>query len=147
MKILYTILASVLLIFAFHSTSVAQSVNIIESFKKHFNETVQEVHKTDNADKKREYLNKSFKKMISVLNRIESQTSPDEDEKANLSTYKSDLTEKQNQLNGLNGFDKIMDDELDGFALFSQDMIDQANLTITMGVGTAFLVNMTLRGL
>ena len=147
MKTRYTILASVLLVCAFHSTAAAQSVNIIESFKKHFNETALEVHKTDSADKKREILNKSFKKMIAVINRIESLTSLDEDESAKLASYTFDLTEKQNQLNGLNGFDKILDEDLDSFTLLSQDMIEQTNLTITMGVGTALLANMTLRSL
>lgn len=140
MKTLYTILASVLLLCAIQSTSVAQSMNITESFKKHFNETVQAVQETDNADEKRAILNESFNKMITVIDRIESMASLNDDEISLLAAYKFDLTEKQNQLNGLDGYDEIMDEDLDGFSNYSQDMIEQANRTITIGLGTALLV-------
>ncbi|MBP3193775.1 hypothetical protein [Natronogracilivirga saccharolytica] len=140
MKILYIILASVLLAGAIQSTSYAQSVNITESFKKHFNETVQAVHETDDADEKRAILNESFNKMISVIDRIESAVSLTEDENAILATYKYDLEKKKNQLNGLDGYDQVVDKDLDDFSNFSQDMIEQASRTITIGVTTALLI-------
>ncbi len=140
MKTLYTILASMLLVCAIQTTSFAQSTDVTETFKKHFNETVQAVHATDNADEKRAILNESFSKMINVIDQIESRASLTEDEIANLNSYKLDLTEKMNELNGLDGFDEIMDEDLDDFSNFSQDFIEQANRTITIGIGTALLI-------
>jgi len=140
MKTLYTILSSVLLLCAIQSASFAQSVDLTESFKKHFNETVQAVHETDNADEKRAILNESFDKMLTVIDRIESLGSLNGEEEAKLAAYKLDLTEKQNQLNGLDGFDEIVDEDLDEFSDYAQDMIEQANRTITIGVGTALLI-------
>ena len=140
MKTLYTILASVVLLCAIQTTTFAQSVNITETFKKHFNETVQEVHGAENADEKRVVLNESFDKMIIAIDRIESQASLTDDESEKLATYKLGITEKQNELNGLDGFDEIMDEDLDDFSNFSQDFIEQANRTITLGIGTALLI-------
>jgi len=140
MKTLYTLLTSVLLVCAFQTTSLAQSTNITETFKKHFNETVQEVHGTENADEKRAILNESFNKMITAINRIESLASLTEDERDNLKSYKFGITEKLSELNGLDGFDEIMDEDLDDFSSFSQNFLEQANRTITIGVGTALLI-------
>ena len=140
MKTLYTILASMLFVFAFQTTTFAQSTDLTETFKKHFNETVLAVQETENADEKRAILNESFDKMITAIDRIESRASLTEEESANLESYKLDLTEKMNELNGLDGFDEIMDEDLDDFSNFSQDFIEQANRTVTIGIGTALLI-------
>ena len=140
MKTLYTILASVVLVCAIQTTSFAQSTDITETFKKHFNETVQVVHETEDADEKRAILNQSFNKMITAIDRIESRASLSEDEIASLNTYKAGLNDKLSELNGLDGFDEIMDEDLNDFSNFSQDFIEQANRTITIGVGTALLI-------
>jgi len=140
MKPLYAILAAVLLVVAFQTDSFSQSVNVTESFKMHFNETVKAVHETENADEKRAILNESFNKMITAIDRIESQASLTDDESALLASFKSELTEKQNELNGLDGFDQVVDKDLNDFSNFSQDMIEQANRTITIGVTTALLI-------
>lgn len=140
MRTLTTVLASILLVCAIQTVSFAQSTDITETFKKHFNETVQEVQDTDNADEKRAILNESFNKMITAIDRIESRASLTEDEKAELKSYKLGLTEKLSELNGLDGFDEVVDEDLDDFSNFSQDFIEQANRTITIGVTTALLI-------
>ncbi len=140
MKTLNTILTSILLVFAFQTASFAQSTNIAETFKEHFNKTVQDVQETDNADEKRTILNESFEKMIHTLDQIESKASLTEDEIASINNYKFGLTEKINELNGLDGFEEIADEDLDDFSNFSQDFIEQANNTITIGVTTALLI-------
>jgi len=106
----------------------------------HFNETVKTVHKTDNADDKRALLNESFNKMIATIDRIEALASLTEDESTILASFRFDLTEKLSELNGLDGFDQIVDSDLNDFSNFSQDMIEQANRTITIGVTTALLI-------
>jgi len=128
------------MLFAVHSMSVAQSVDITETFKNHFNETVQQVHQAENADEKREILDESFSKMIRAIDRIESRANLSEEESEMLSSYKNDISEKQNELNGLDGFDEIQDEDLDDFSNFSQDFMEQADRTVTIGVTTALLI-------
>lgn len=128
------------MLFALQSMAVAQSSDITETFKKHFNETVQQVHETDNAEEKRVILNESFSKMIHAIDRIESRANLSEEESELLSAYKKDISEKQNELNGLDGFDEVQDEDLDDFSNFSQDFMEQANSTITIGVTTALLI-------
>lgn len=126
------------------SVAVAQSVNLTETFKKSFNETFEEVQYTESADEKRTILNEKFSKMINVIDRIESKANLSEDESNQLSSYKAGLLEKQNELNGLDGFDEILDEDLDDFSEYSQQFFEQANRTITIGVGTAILIAVLL---
>lgn len=144
MKTLYTFLASILLLFAFQTAAYAQSTNVTETFKKHFNETVQDVQNTEDADEKRAILNESFNKMIDVLDRIERMESLTEEESAGLHTYRVGLNEKVSELNGMDGFDEIVDEDLDDFSNYSQDFIEQADRTITIGVTTALLILIVL---
>ena len=140
MRTIRLLITSIILIFAVQSMAVAQSANITETFKKHFNETVQQVHDTEDADEKRLILNESFDKMIIAIDRIDSLANLSEDQIAQLHSYRLGIVEKQNELNGLDGFDEIMDEDLDDFSNFSQDFIEQANRTITIGVTTALLI-------
>ncbi|WP_340105846.1 hypothetical protein [Rhodohalobacter sp. 8-1] len=140
MKTINTIFASLLLLCAFHTASIAQSTNVTETFKKHFNETVENVHDAENADEKRAILNDSFNKMIKALDKIESRASLTEEERAGLNTYRLGLTEKLSELNGLDGFNDINDEDLDDFSNFSQDFVEQADRTVTIGVTTALLI-------
>ena len=140
MKTLKTVIASVLLLFAFQTATFAQSANVTETFKKHFNETVQQVQQTENADEKRIILNESFTKIIVAIDRIDSLSNLSEDEIAQLHSYKLGIVEKQNELNGLDGFDEILDEDLEDFSQYSQQFIEQANRNITIGVTTALLI-------
>lgn len=140
MKALHSVLAAMLVVFAIQSISYAQSSNVTESLKNHFNETVQAVHETDDVDEKRTILDDSFNRMITALNRIESLATLTEEENSVLLSYKFDLTEKQSELNGMDGFDEVMDDDLNDFSDYSQNFIEQANRTLTIGVSTAVLI-------
>jgi hypothetical protein len=138
------ITTTLILLFAVQTMAVAQSTNVTESLKKHFNETVQQVQQTENADEKRLILNNSFTKMITALDRIESMANLTEDESAQLYSLKNDIIEKQSELNGLDGFDRVGDEELDEFSNFSQDFMEQANRTITIGLTAALLIILIL---
>ncbi|WP_322570433.1 hypothetical protein [Rhodohalobacter sp.] len=140
MRIFKLLITSIIMLFALQSMAVAQSADITETFKKHFNETVQQVHETDNAEEKRVILNESFSKMIHAIDRIESRANLSDEESELLSAFKKDISEKQNELNGLDGFDEVQDEDLDDFSNFSQDFMEQANSTITIGVTTALLI-------
>lgn len=142
MRSIYLFLTSIFLVFAFQSAAAAQSIDLTEKFKKSFNETVEEVRNTENADRKRALLNDSFDRMITVIERIEARAQLSEEEKAQLKSYKNEITEKQDELNGSDGFDKISDKDLDDFSEYSQQYFQQAanTSTITIGVTTLLLI-------
>ncbi|MEX1011866.1 MAG: hypothetical protein WDZ29_07370 [Balneolaceae bacterium] len=140
MKSIRIVTTSILFLFAIQSTVVAQTAKVTETFKTHFNETVQQVQQTESADEKRTILNESFIKMIVAIDRIDSLVKLPEDEVAQLHAFKMGIVEKQNELNGLNGYNQVMSDDLDDFSSFSQNYIEQANRTITIGISTVVLI-------
>lgn len=140
MKTIRLLITTAFLVFAIHSITNAQTVDVTEMFKKHFNETVQQVQQTESADEKRVILNESFTKMITAIDRIDSQANLTEDETAQLQSYKLGIAEKQNELNGLDGFDEVQDEDLEDFSNFSQDFMEQADRTVTIGVTTLLLI-------
>lgn len=141
MKSLRFLTTAILFILTFQTALFAQS-NIEEIFKKHFNKTVQNVEQTNDADEKRAILNTSFDKMLKAADRIEASLSDDEREE--LKSFKNAVTEKQNELNGLDGFDEIQDEELDDFSNYVQQDFEQANRYITISVSTALLIILIL---
>ncbi|HAC16533.1 MAG TPA: hypothetical protein DCE78_11405 [Bacteroidetes bacterium] len=139
MKTLTTFFVATILIFALQTTAFAQST-VTETLKQHFNQTVQAVHEADNAVEKRAILNESFNKMISAIDRIETMASLTEEDSNMLNSYKDGLTEKLSELNGLDGFNEISDEDLDDFSSFSQDYLEQADRTVTIGITTVLLI-------
>lgn len=140
MRTIKLITITLLLLFATQSMAVAQSTNFSETFKKHFNETVEKVQETEIADEKRVILNESFAKMIDTIDRIESRANLNQDEKEQLSAYRADIVEKQSELNGLDGYELVEDIDLDDFSSYTQDFLEQANRTVTIGLTTLLLV-------
>lgn len=140
MKTIRLITLSILLLFAVQSMAQAQSTDITETFKKHFNKTVQQVQETESADQKRMLLNESFAKMLEAVDRIESRANLSKDEIAQLNSFENGILEKKNELNGSDGFDKVADKDLDDFSEYSQDFMEQADKTLTIGLTTALLI-------
>ncbi len=144
MKTLHLITISVFLVFAVQTASVAQSVNFTETFKKSFNKTVQKVHETEDATEKRMLLNESFNKMLVAIKRVESKANLSEQESAQLKTYKSEIQDKKSELNGTDGFDRVRDKNLNDFSDYSQQYMEQADSTITIGLTAALLIVLIL---
>lgn len=137
-------ISSIFFLCASYSIAIAQPSNITETFNKQFNETFQQVQQTNNADEKRELLNESFTQMITTVNRVQSLSTLKEKDSVQLNAFKNDLQQKQNELNGLDGSDKVSDEDLDEFSSSSQDLIQNANRTVTIGLGTALLIILIL---
>lgn len=144
MKTMRTLLYASLLLLMFQTSAFAQAGNFTEAFKEHFNQTVQQVEKAETSDEKRTILNSSFNKMTNAIDRIESVGNFSEEERSALAAYKSTITEKSDQLNGFNGFVAISDEDLDDFSDYSQQAMEQADRTVTIGLTTALLIILIL---
>ncbi|MCH8558551.1 MAG: hypothetical protein LAT84_12045 [Balneolia bacterium] len=119
-------------------TASAQSLN--EVLKQHMNETVQQVKATDDADEKRSILNASYENMLETASLIEKRVTLNEDEAAQIALLKSEINDRANQLNGLDGYERISDEDLDEFSDYSQQAMEQANRTLTISLTTALLI-------
>jgi anion-transporting ArsA/GET3 family ATPase len=138
MKKAIPLLLIIIVLGGLNSAALSQNLTFTEVLKKHMNETVQMVKTTYDPAEKRGLMNDSFEKMKMAVDKAMEQA--DESQSANLMLLREQLTERSNQLNGLEGFEEIADEDLDDFSDYSQQMMEQANRTVTLSLTTALLI-------
>lgn len=139
MKIFNAVFLSVSLVLATSTISFGQSDEATGKIKTYINNVVQKVEKTEDPDQKRAILNESFDRMVDAFERVESMSSISAKDKEGIAVLRKDVHEKKNELNGEEGYKKIADKQLNNFANYVQQDMEQAN-TITISVTTLLLI-------
>jgi hypothetical protein len=111
-----------------------------DELKQYFSKAAEEVKATENADEKREILNESFNSMSKILDKVLSSELISENDRAGIKQYKAILQEKQNELKGSNGYDRVPDTQLNNFANYVVQDMEQADSTITISVIAVILI-------
>ena len=111
-----------------------------DELKQYFSKAADEVKSTENADEKREILNESFNNMSKILDKVLSSELISENDRAGIKQYKAILQEKQNELKGSNGYDRVPDTQLNNFANYVVQDVEQADSTITISVIAVILI-------
>lgn len=111
-----------------------------EELKQYFSKAADKVKATENVDEKREILNESFNSMSKVLDEVLSSGLISESDRAGIEQYKATLQEKQNELEGSNGYDRVPDTQLNNFANFVVQDMEQADSTVTISVIALILI-------
>ena len=121
---------------------LVQTVNAAEknSVKKYFSETASEVKASADPAQKREILNKSLQTMSKALETVESSGLISQEDRTGIVRFKATLKEKQNELMGENGYERVADAELNAFSDYVVQDMEQAEKTITIGIVTALLI-------
>jgi hypothetical protein len=100
--------------------------------QEYFSDTAAEVKEAEDAAVKRQILNDSFTKMLLVLNKVQNSGIISEEESMSVDNFKTTIQEKQDELNGENGFARVTDSQLNNFADYSVQDIEQAVITISL---------------
>lgn len=108
--------------------------------KQYFSKVADRVKATEDVDEKREILNESFNSMTEILDEVLSSGLISESDRAGIEQYKAALQEKQNELKGSNGYDRVPDTQLNNFANYVVQNMEQADSTITISVIAAILI-------
>lgn len=110
-------------------------------FKKYINHVVQKVKETNEPAQKRQLLNENFDKLISATEKAQRLNLGNDHKSALLQHFKHDLANKKNNLNGTNGFIKVLANQLDLFADYMQQDFEQANaFLIGFGIGIVLFI-------
>jgi hypothetical protein len=110
------------------------------TIKKYFNDTAIKVKATVDPAQKREIIDKSFRTMLKALDRVESSGLISKENRASFDSFKSALQEKQDELLGHNGYERVADAQLNAFSDYVVQDMEQADRTITISVVTALLI-------
>jgi hypothetical protein len=107
--------------------------------KKHINSVVEKVEEAQEPVQKRTILDGSLEEMIEAIDKVSEKNSVSDSDKKGLAVFKENLEDRRNELNGLNGFKKVPANQLNHYANFIQQDMEQAD-AVTISVTTALLI-------
>ncbi|MGE5401717.1 MAG: hypothetical protein ACM3S2_15055 [Ignavibacteriales bacterium] len=135
--------AVLLLTFAFSQITFAgsgESAKVQDKFKQYFNDISVKVKQAQDPVEKREIMNKSFNKVQNLLNTVINTRGIPSADINQLNSLKIAINDKYNELNGLNGYTKVQDNQLNNFADFVKQDMEQADQWVTISVTTLLLI-------
>lgn len=131
------------LFFAVQSTAIASDISdrnqVLDLFKKYINNMVQRVEKEEDSIEKRVIINNSLGDMISVFDKVSKMGIVSQNDKAALISLRANIQEKKNELNGSEGYKRIPSSELNNFANYIQQDLEQAD-TVTITISVTLLI-------
>ncbi|MGE5680251.1 MAG: hypothetical protein ACM34K_05160 [Bacillota bacterium] len=139
--IIMTVLA---LLFTQSVFAEGEAVKVQNKFKEYFKNTAMKVKQVNDPAEKRAILNNSFDKMQNTLDKVTKLANISEKDFSAISEVKGSIQEKYNELNGLSGYKKVNDSELNNFADYVQQDMEQADQWVTISVTTLLLVALLL---
>ncbi len=110
-----------------------------KELKDYFNKINQKVKQTDDPAQKRAILNNSFEDLLTAFNRA-GQMPLSQKDRDGINYFKQKVLEKKNELNGVNGYDKVADASLNQFANYSMQQFEQSAEYVTISVITLVLI-------
>lgn len=130
----------VFLVIGLQVSALAQANEATTKLKKYINTMVHKVEKAEDPAQKRAIMNDSFDKMIKAFEEVGSMKHISDEDRSGITGLKSIITEKQDELNGLNGYEAVKNNQLNNFANYVQQDLEQADKKITISVTVLLLI-------
>jgi hypothetical protein len=108
--------------------------------QKYFSNTAAKVKATENPAEKRQILNESFQNMSNALDKVQNFWLISDNDRADLAHLKAIVQDKQDELSGINGYEKVSDSQLNNFSNYVVQSMEQADTTITISLVAALLI-------
>ncbi len=115
-------------------------VNPHDRIKAHVRDIVQEVKAAPTASEKRAILDEELRDIVTALDRVERMADLSAQDAAGIDALRSRVQAKIDELNGQNGYEAVPASQLNTFADYVQQDLEQADNTITISVTTALLI-------
>ena len=119
------------------SAGIAQGQDKIQ---KYFNDTAAKVNATSDPVQKREVLTKSFESMVNSLDKVQGTPLVSQNDKIEIAKLKTIIAEKQDELAGRNGFERVPDAELNAFASYVVQDMEQAEQMVHISLVALLLI-------
>ena len=132
------IILTVILSFFLFQTSKADDLK--KELQKYINEIITEVKEAETPDEKREILNDLFEDLQSSFSAAKNSPYVPEEDHKGIDMLETKMRDRQNELNGLDGFEKVPDNKLNEFTTFTLQDIEQADTIITISLTTLLLI-------
>lgn len=134
-RLIVMMFVMMMLVMAYAGISFGQ-----DGLQKYFNNASLKVKATTDPLQKREILNKSFEKMSKALDKVQGSPLISKDDRVGIALLKSTLQEKQDELAGLNGYERVSDVQLNAFSDYVVQDMEQATQTVTISLVALLLI-------
>jgi len=131
------IFGTIFVMFVFTLPAIAGGKSELQ---KHFSDVANKVKATENAIEKREILNESFLNMTEALDKVQNSGLISENDRIGIDRFKAALQEKQDELAGINGYERVPDAQLNAFSNYVVQDMEQAAEMITISVLALVLI-------
>lgn len=131
------VILSMFLIFVLAAPSNVYGQSQLQNY---FSDTAVKVKATENPAEKRQILNDSFLDMSKALSKIQNSGLISENDRMDFLRLKITLQENQDELAGLNGYERVSDSQLNNFSNYVVQSMEQADQTITISLIAAILI-------
>ncbi len=111
-----------------------------DELKKYFRDAANKVKTTENASEKRKILNESFQSMSKALDKVQSSALISKEDRIGIDRFKATLQEKQDELKGSNGYERVTDQQLNAFSNYVVQDMEQAAEYVTISVVALVLI-------
>ena len=111
-----------------------------EDLQKYFNDTASKVKATEAPAQKREILSNSLQTMSKALDKVQNMPMVSAEDRSEIARFKAALQEKQDELAGSNGFERVPDAQLNAFSDYVVQDMEQASRTITLSLVSVLLI-------
>lgn len=108
--------------------------------QKYFSDAANKVKATENPVEKRQILTDSFQDMSKALDKIQNSGLISDNDRTELLSLSITLQDKQDELAGVNGYERVSDSQLNNFSNYVVQSMEQADQTITISLVAALLI-------
>ena len=110
-----------------------------DELQNYFNNTAKKVKAAENPVEKRAILSNSFQKVSDALKVVHGSSLISKEDAAGIDRFQSALQDRQSELSGIDGFVRVPDEQLNSFADYAVQDMEQAEM-ITMSLVTLLLI-------
>src|SRR3990172_356720 len=112
--------------------------------QKYFSDAANKVKATENPVEKRQILTDSFQDMSKAMDKIQNSGLISDNDRTELFSLSITLQDKQDELAGVNGYERVSDSQLNNFSNYVVQSMEQADQTITISLVAALLILIVL---
>jgi regulator of sirC expression with transglutaminase-like and TPR domain len=127
------------LFISFFLVQTSRADELKQELQEYINEIITEVRETKDPEEKREILNDLFENLKKSFEVAKNSPYVPEEDHRGIDILADKINERSNELNGLNGLEKVPDGQLNDFAYFTLQDIEQAD-TIVISLSTLLLI-------
>ena len=133
-KIIFTVLLT------FFLMQTSQADDLKKELQKYINKIVTEVKDAEIPEEKREILNDLFEDLSKAFATAKNSPYVPEEDYKGIDLLETKINDRHSELNGLNGFERVPDSQLNQFATFTLQDIEQADTLLTISLTTLLLI-------